>query len=112
MSAAHGCLRCASYSAPVACSLNERDITLGEKVAKGSEGEVWKGELRGHGLCVNAWSHVCQPRFVVGTVAIKIAIGIGSTFDAIHDPVWREAEVSGANASCLALILTVVFVQL
>ena len=48
----------------------------------------------------------------VGTVAIKIAIGIGSTFDAIHDPVWREAEVSGANASCLALILTVVFVQL
>ena len=47
-----------------------------------------------------------------GTVAIKVASGIGSTFDAIHDPVWREAEVSGANASCLALILTVVFVQL
>ena len=63
-------------------------------------------------VCVNAWSLVCQPRFVVDTVAIKIAIGIGSTFDAIHDPVWREAEVSGANASCLALILTVVFVQL
>ena len=35
-----------------------------------------------------------------GTVAIKIATGIGSTFDALHDPVWREAEVSGANASC------------
>ena len=47
-----------------------------------------------------------------GTVAIKIATGIGSTFDAIHDPVWREAEVSGANASYLALILIVVFVQL
>ena len=39
-----------------------------------------------------------------GTVAIKIATGIGSTFDAIHDPVWREAEVSGANASFLALV--------
>ena len=47
----------------------------------------------------------------VGSVAIKMATGIGSTFDAMHDPVWREAEVSGANAGCLALILHVVFVQ-
>ena len=41
----------------------------------------------------------------VGTVAIKVATGIGSTYDAIHDPVWREAQVSGANSSYLALIL-------
>ena len=39
----------------------------------------------------------------VGTVAIKVATGIGSTFDAIHDPVWREAEVSGAKANGLTL---------
>ena len=59
--------------------------------------------MSGH-LCVNLDSYA-------GIVAIKVATGL-VTFDAIRDPVWREAEVSGANASCLALILTVVFVQL
>ena len=40
----------------------------------------------------------------IGTVAIKMATGIGSTFDALHDPIWKEAEVSGANArSCADL---------
>ena len=64
-------------------------------------------------VCVSMLGHVyVDLDLYVGTVAIKIAIGIGSTFDAIHDPVWREAEVSGANARCLPLILTVVFVQL
>ena len=80
------------------------------ELAHGSEGGVWKGELRGHGLhlqCLTAiGTHLCT-----GTVAIKMATGIGSTFDAIHDPVWREAEVSGTNASHLALISTLVFVQ-
>ena len=61
-------------------------------------------------VCVSMLGHLCANLdLYVGTVAIKIAIGI--EFDD-HDPVWREAEVSGANAGCLALILTVVFVQL
>ena len=33
----------------MACSVNETDVQLGEKVAQGSEGEVWKGHLRQHG---------------------------------------------------------------
>ena len=93
----------------VAHSINESDITLGEEVARGSEGQVWRGELRGHG----SWQYLVTigTCLYAGTVAIKIATGIGSTFDALHDPVWREAEVSGTNASCPALILTVVFAQ-
>ena len=63
-------------------------------------------------VCVSMSAHLyVNLGLHVGTVAIKIATGIGSTFDALHDPIWREAEVAGANASCLALILTVVFVQ-
>ena len=30
--------------------MNESDIKLGEEVAKGSEGEVWRGQLQGHGM--------------------------------------------------------------
>ena len=47
----------------------------------------------------------------IGTVAIKIATGIGSTFDALHDPIWREAEVAGTIASRTALSFHVVSVQ-
>ena len=51
-------------------------------------------------VCVSMPSHLyVNLDLDAGTVAIKIGIG-HITFDAIHDPVWREAEVSGANASC------------
>ena len=38
-----------------------------------------------------------------------MATGIGSTWQK-GDPVWREAEVAGTIASCVAAILTLVFV--
>jgi hypothetical protein len=30
--------------------VNENDVTLDLEVATGSEGEVWRGQLRGHGM--------------------------------------------------------------
>ena len=69
--------------------MNESDVTLGEAVARGSEGEVWKGELRGHGLYLQRPATIVT-YLCIGTVAIKMATGVASTFDAIRDPVVTQ----------------------
>lgn len=53
-------------------------MSIEDKIAKGSEGQVWRGRLRGHGL-----------------VAIKTHSGPAMTWER-GQPVWREAEVAGA----------------
>ena len=91
MSAARDCSQYTFHSPPVACSINESDITLDEEVGRGSEGEVWKGELRGHGVFCNNASYllvtIATTYLYAGTVAIKMATGASTTFDALHDPV-------------------------
>ena len=43
-----------------------------------------------------------QPFHATGVVAVKLATGIASTWQK-GDPVWREGEVIGTDANCLAL---------
>ena len=49
---------------PVVYSVNESDVTLEQSIAKGSEGEVWRGQLRGHGLASSRLSWMVIPRLV------------------------------------------------
>ena len=48
-------------SESVVCSLEETDVKLEQKVAQGSEGDVWKGHLRHHGLGAYMLGHCCNP---------------------------------------------------
>lgn len=57
--------------------IKEEDLTLESKVARGAEGEVWKGQLHGH----------------LGDVAIKIANQIGAVYEEGSN-VWDEREVA------------------
>ena len=101
--------------------MNENDITLDVAVAEGSEGEVWKGELRGHGLYCNA----LEPDAKCLTVFDRrrcnqngdrhwlhlVFLGLIDSRDSIccsdrqkGDPVWKEAEVSGTDARHFVLM--------
>ena len=57
--------------------MKAKDVTLGERIAAGAEGEVWRGKLQGRAGCV----------------AVKLCSGIG-TAQSAGKPVWHAAEVS------------------
>lgn len=63
--------------------INAADVTIEERVAMGSEGEVWRGTLRAG----------CRGATATETVAVKLATGLAATWTQ-GKPVWSEAEVA------------------